>query len=76
MCPIHSTVFVEWVGNLNPQPEIDAQPASSSMIAILNIGQLVTLTGSPHPRVGAELNDLALIKTLRCSLKTGIQVLL
>jgi imidazolonepropionase len=31
------------------------------MIAIINIGQLVTLAGPAHPRTGAELNDLAII---------------
>ena len=31
------------------------------MIAIVNIGQLVTLAGSPRPRTGAELQDLAII---------------
>ena len=32
-----------------------------SMIAIVNIGQLVTLAGPARPRVGAELRDLAVI---------------
>ena len=31
------------------------------MIAIVNIGQLITLAGSTRPRTGAELNDLAII---------------
>ena len=31
------------------------------MIAIINIGQLVTLSGSARPRKGAELSDLAII---------------
>jgi imidazolonepropionase len=31
------------------------------MIAIVNIGQLVTLAGSTRPRTGAELTDLAII---------------
>src|SRR5580704_16905283 len=31
------------------------------MIAIVNIGQLVTLSGYTRPRTGAELNDLAII---------------
>src|SRR5579859_746172 len=30
--------------------------------AILNIGQLVTLAGSPRPRTGTELSDLAIIE--------------
>ncbi|WP_348261153.1 imidazolonepropionase [Telmatobacter sp. DSM 110680] len=31
-------------------------------IAIVNIGQLVTVAGSSHPRVGAELSELAIIE--------------
>jgi imidazolonepropionase len=31
------------------------------MIAIVNIGQLVTLSGPARPRIGAELNDVAII---------------
>jgi imidazolonepropionase len=31
------------------------------MIAIVNIGQLVTISGSARPRSGAELNELAII---------------
>lgn len=33
----------------------------SNTTAIVNIGQLVTLGGSPRPRTGTELNDLAII---------------
>jgi imidazolonepropionase len=33
----------------------------SAMIAIVNIGQLVTISGSARPRSGAELNELAII---------------
>jgi imidazolonepropionase len=33
-----------------------------STTAIVNIGQLVTLSGSPRPRTGAELSDLAILK--------------
>lgn len=31
-------------------------------VAIVNIGQLVTLAGSARPRTGAELNDLAILE--------------
>ena len=32
------------------------------MIAIVNIGQLVTLAGPPRPRTGTELSDLAILE--------------
>jgi imidazolonepropionase len=41
------------------------------MIAIVNIAQLVTLAGSPHPRTGAELNDLAIINDAVMLIENG-----
>ena len=39
--------------------------------AIVNIGQLVTLAGPPRPRVGAELNDLAIIDDAAMLIEDG-----
>ncbi len=39
--------------------------------AIVNIGQLVTLAGSPRPRVGAELGDLAIINDAAMLIEDG-----
>ena len=41
------------------------------MIAIVNIGQLVTLAGSTRPRTGAELNDLAIINDAALLIEDG-----
>ncbi len=41
------------------------------MIAIVNIGQLVTLAGSARPRTGAELNDLAIINDAALLIEDG-----
>lgn len=40
-------------------------------IAIVNIGQLVTLAGSPLPRTGAELRDLAIIENAAMLIEDG-----
>ena len=39
--------------------------------AIVNIGQLVTLAGPPRPRVGAELNELALMADAALVIEDG-----
>jgi imidazolonepropionase len=39
--------------------------------AIVNIGQLVTLAGSPRPRVGAELSDFAIIEDAAMLIEDG-----
>jgi imidazolonepropionase len=41
------------------------------MIAIVNIGQLVTLAGSPRPHTGAELSNLAIIKDAAMLVENG-----
>jgi imidazolonepropionase len=41
------------------------------MIAIVNIGQLVTLSGPARPRSGAELNDLAIINDAGMLIEAG-----
>ena len=41
------------------------------MIAIVNIGQLVTLSGSARPRTGAELRDLAIIEDAAMLIDNG-----
>jgi imidazolonepropionase len=41
------------------------------MIAIINIGQLVTLSGSARPRTGAELSDLAIINNAALLIEDG-----
>ena len=41
------------------------------MIAIVNIGQLVTLAGSPRPRTGAQFNDLAIIRDAAMLIEDG-----
>ncbi len=41
------------------------------MIAIVNIGQLVTLAGSTRPRTGSELNDLAIINDAAMLIESG-----
>ncbi|HMG85861.1 MAG TPA: imidazolonepropionase [Terracidiphilus sp.] len=41
------------------------------MIAIVNIGQLVTLFGAARPRIGAELNDLAIINDASLLIEDG-----
>jgi len=41
------------------------------MIAIVNIGQLVTLAGPPRPRTGAELGDLAILKDAELLIEDG-----
>jgi imidazolonepropionase len=41
------------------------------MIAILNIGQLVTLAGPARPRTGAELHDLAVIEDAELLIQDG-----
>ena len=43
----------------------------SAMIAIVNIGQLVTLSGPARPRSGAELNDLAIINDAGMLIEAG-----
>jgi imidazolonepropionase len=43
----------------------------SSAIAIVNIGQLVTLAGPARPRVGAELRELGLIENAALLLSEG-----
>jgi imidazolonepropionase len=40
-------------------------------IAIVNIGQLVTLAGPPRPRVGAELRELGLIQDAALLIEEG-----
>jgi imidazolonepropionase len=40
-------------------------------IAVVNIGQLVTLAGSPRPRVGAELRELGLIRDAALLIEDG-----
>ena len=39
--------------------------------AIVNIGQLITLAGSPRPRTGAELGDLAIIEDAAMIIEDG-----
>ena len=39
--------------------------------AIVNIGQLVTLAGSPRPRIGTELNELAIINNAALLIEDG-----
>ena len=41
------------------------------MIAIVNIGQLVTLAGPARPRIGAELSDLAIIEDAAMLIEDG-----
>ncbi len=41
------------------------------MIAIVNIGQLVTLSGLARPRIGAELSDLAIINDAAMLIEDG-----
>ena len=41
------------------------------MIAIVNIGQLVTLAGPARPRIGAELHDLAIINDAALLIEDG-----
>ena len=41
------------------------------MIAIVNIGQLVTLAGPARPRIGTELNDLAILEDAALLIKEG-----
>jgi imidazolonepropionase len=41
------------------------------MMAIVNIRQLITLAGSPRPRVGVELTDLAIINDAALFLEDG-----
>ena len=41
------------------------------MIAIVNIGQLVTLAGPVRPRVGAELRDLAIVEDAELLIEDG-----
>ena len=43
----------------------------SSTTAIVNIGQLVTLSGYPRPRTGAELNNLAIIEDAAMLIEDG-----
>jgi imidazolonepropionase len=43
----------------------------SSAIAIVNIGQLVTLAGPARPRVGAELRELGLIENAALLIEEG-----
>ena len=45
--------------------------ADPIMIAIVNIGQLVTLAGPPRPRTGAELGDLAILKDAELLIEDG-----
>ena len=40
-------------------------------IAVVNIGQLVTLAGPPRPRVGAELRELGLIQDAALLIEEG-----
>jgi len=42
-----------------------------STIAIVNIGQLVTLAGPPRPRVGAEMRELGLIEDAALLIEDG-----
>ena len=39
----------------------------TSSLAIVNIGQLVTLAGPARPRVGAELRELGIIPERRAA---------
>ena len=41
------------------------------MIAVVNIGQLVTLAGPARPRIGAELRDLAIIDNAALLIENG-----
>ena len=41
------------------------------MLAVVNIGQLVTLAGPARPRVGAELNELGLIRDAALLIENG-----
>src|ERR1039458_6176654 len=41
-------------------------------LAVVNIGQLVTLAGPARPRVGAELRDLGLIADAAVVLEGGV----
>jgi imidazolonepropionase len=41
------------------------------VVAVVNIGQLATLAGSPRPRVGAELRELGLIKNAVLVVENG-----
>jgi imidazolonepropionase len=42
-----------------------------STIAIVNIGQLITLAGPPRPRVGAEMRELGLIEDAALLIEDG-----
>ncbi|MGB7986313.1 MAG: amidohydrolase family protein, partial [Terracidiphilus sp.] len=41
------------------------------ILAVVNIGQLVTLAGPPHPRVGAELREVGLIEEAALFVEDG-----
>jgi imidazolonepropionase len=43
----------------------------ANTLAIVNIGQLVTLSGPPRPRVGAELRELGLIEDAALLIEDG-----
>src|ERR1700733_14550947 len=45
----------------NPVPS-SAQPGRSSRYAVVNCGQMLTLAGAARPRVGQELQELAIVK--------------
>ena len=46
-------------------------PGWSVVIAIVNIGQLVTLAGPERPRVGAELRELGLVENAALIIEDG-----
>ena len=41
-------------------------------VAIVNIGQLITLAGPPRPRVGSELRELAIIANAAMIIEDGL----
>jgi imidazolonepropionase len=54
-----------------PKSETWDQANFPNMIAIVNIGQLVTLTGPARPRVGAELGELGILSAAAMLVEDG-----
>jgi imidazolonepropionase len=72
--PIHSAPFAKgWETTTLNQPRLIncVNVPNSVMIAIVNIGQLITLAGSPRPRIGRELSDLAIIEDAAMLIENG-----
>jgi len=45
-------------------------------LAVINIGQLVTLAGAARPRVGEELGELAIVMDAALLVERGVLLLL